>query len=305
MNGYTEQRKLGDVGVKTSSTLVMKIRQGVISGEWDERAARVFDQTYRPYLLGYLRTSRWKGFWRYHDEIVSQTFVRLFPYIAKGWERHGTGAFRQLLKTIVDRGAAQDVIREELDLMETDESDEDGKRKKVPRNISIEQMGGRDDDGRKLSRDEQIEMARRLRSIESTTMREQSVEERDFIRWHKETLFLAIVNVLGEVEDRDDRIVWERLVERRSSKDVAREFGVTDNNVNVITSRKLGRINQVAKGFMDKYVYRSDEDPDMAFKSMWKKLAQGKARDRVGRIEQAIARQLAIIEENEQVKARR
>jgi len=294
-----------ECGVITSSTLVMKIRQGVLSGEWDEKSAREFDRTYRPYLLRYLRIGRWKGFWKFHEEIVSQAFVRLFPYIAKGWQRQRTGAFRNLLKMIVDHGAAQDVIRQELDLMETDEIGANGKPIKVPRVLSIEQMKGNVGDDAYLTRDEQIELARKHAKGHSIIACEKIDSDADYIRWHRETLYLAIINVLGEVEDRDDRIVWARLIDRTPSKEVARVFGVTDNNVNVITNRKLRRIGDLAKELMNKFVYNGKDDPDRTFKGMWRQISVGAGRERVNRIEQAIAQQLAQIEKNEQLRAGR
>ena len=288
-----------DVGVKTSSTLLMKIKQGVLTGSWDEAAAKRFDDTYRQYLLGYLRTSRWRGFFQYHDEIISQAFVRLFPYITKGWERHGTGSFRHLLKTIIDRGAAQDVLKEELDLISSDEFGEDGKPKKVPRGISIEHIAGRDEDGRAATRDEQIEMARRWGDAGAASSSSKRKEEEDMIRWHKDALYLALLNVLGEVEDRDDKIVWERLVDRKPSKQVAETYGVTENNVNVITNRKLAKIDRLAKEFMEKFVYNGYADPDRTFKGMWSELAKGSGKMRVSKLEKAIASQLALIEERD------
>ena len=284
--------------MKTSSTLLLKIKQGVLTGKWDEAAAKRFDETYRPYLRGYLRTSRWKGFWQYHNEIISQAFVRLFPYITKGWERHGTGSFRHLLKTIIDRGAVQDVLNEELDLVETDEVGEDGKRKKVSRGISIEHIVGRDDDGNKATREEQIEMARRWKNA-SIAAPIKSREEEDMIRWHKDALYLALLNVLGELEDRDDKIVWERLVDRKPSKQVAEAYGVTENNVNVITNRKLAKIDRMAKDFMEKFVYNGVTDPDRTFKSMWRDFAKGSGKIRLSKLEHTIAEQLALIEERE------
>lgn len=260
-------RSVVRTGAETSTRILNNILVGSRNGVWDDRSSREFDATYRKYLLGILNSTNC-CFSTYSAELknamVSQTFARLFKYLREnpGWARRHVGSFRRLLRVILTQGAAQSVLRKEMPSVMVDDPDEPGKRVRLPREISMDEIVG--DQGMLID-------SYKARGSRGTIgPRLSRAEEKEYAKANLSIYSLALLTVLNQLSERDGFIIWDSIVNRKRHLEVGAKYGVTGNNVDQIVHRAFKRINDKVMAMRKDLLFADDKDWLPGLKKLWR-----------------------------------